>query len=228
MNTYLITGAAQGLGRALAVHLADSNNQLILLDKNKKALHQLADEIETLCETALFPMDLLGATPDHYQQLESAIQENYQKLDGVFLNATYFHGFAPIEHTAIEDWYRTIQINLNANFHLIQHTLPLLNQAANGKLVAITDREVQAHPAYYGAYGAAKAGLSQLLKTLAAENKQDNISYYLAQLNAFQSNMRRKHFPSENPNDLPTVQTIASHLCDLVCNNLQSEFINKL
>jgi len=229
--TYLITGAAQGLGRAISLELAQQPTHLILLDKDMKGLETLYDEIEALktgCEPALYPIDLKGANPDDFLALQQNLKQSYSTLNGVFLNAAQFTGFTPIEQFDLNAWYETLQVNLNANFHLIQATLPLLSSSSNGLLVAITDIEVKKHSAYYGAYGVAKAGLEQLIKTLAAESEAEQIQFYLAQLEAFQSNMRRTHFPSEDSTKLPSLQSTASHLIKICLEGLQSEYIQKL
>lgn len=227
-KTILITGAAEGLGRAMTFLLAQNQNKLLLLDKNLPALKALYDELLTLeCEPAMIPLDLQGANPDDYADVQTRIQEAYGHLDLVFLNAAHLPGFTPIEQFDITQWYQVLQTNLNANFHLIQMTLPLLRAAEQGKLVAIIDQEVTKHPAYYGAYGVAKAGLAQLMKGLAKEQADNEIVFYNAQLEAFQSNTRSRQFPSENPSELPTAQQAAAQLLDIVFNNLQSEFILK-
>jgi len=212
MKNYFITGAAQGLGRELTIALAKNNNNLILLDKDISTLNQFYDDLTENfhCEITLLPMDLLGSTIDHYQEIKEKLTNQFKQLDGVFLNAAFLPACTPIEHFEFENWYTSLQINLNANFHLIQSTLALLKQSDCGKLVVILDENIKDKPAYYGAYGVAKAGLEQLLKSLAKENEKP--SCYLANLPAFQSNTRSKQFPSENPNDLPTAENIAQQL----------------
>lgn len=231
MSTYLITGAAQGLGRALALGLANNNNNLILLDKDLEALNLIYDELTTKggCEPALFPMDLLGANIDHYGQLQETLRSEYGQLDGVFLNAAILPAFTPIEFFDYKQWYEVLHTNLNANFHLIQQCLPLMkNGETTRQLVAILDQGTESHPAYYGAYGVAKAGLEQLMVTTAFENPSANIDFYNAKLGAFQSATRSRQFPSEDPTLLPTAEAMASHLLQIVLEGLHSEDISKL
>lgn len=220
MKTYLITGAAQGLGKALALKLIAENNQVILLDKELKRLNAFYDEIEqsplNIDLVALYPMDLLGANIDNYQTLQQTIAKEYTLLDGVFLNAAILPAFTPIEHFDYMQWYEVLHTNLNANFHLIQQTLPLLANAKEAKLVAITDNNVQQHPAYYGAYGVAKAGLEQLIKTVASETKQSNTHCYLAHLETFATESRGRLFPGENPTELTSAEDMASFVIDSV------------
>ncbi|WP_321323384.1 SDR family NAD(P)-dependent oxidoreductase [Thiomicrorhabdus sp.] len=220
MKTYLITGAAQGLGKALAQKLLSLNYQVILLDKELKRLNAFYDEIEqsdlNIDLVALYPMDLLGANIDNYKQLTETLSNEYGCIDGVFLNAATLPAFTPIEHFDYMQWYEVLHTNLNANFHLIQQTLPLLKKSNEGKLVAITDDNVKQHPAYYGAYGVAKAGLEQLTKTVAQEIKQTNIHCYLANLETFATESRGRLFPGENPNNLTSAEDMASYVLDCI------------
>ncbi|MDX1353389.1 MAG: SDR family NAD(P)-dependent oxidoreductase [Thiomicrorhabdus sp.] len=220
MQTYLITGAAQGLGNAIARQLIKLNHQVILLDKELKRLNAFYDEIAeselSIDLVALYPMDLLGANIDHYKAFTENLSQEYGHIDGVFLNAATLPAFTPIEHFDYTQWYEVLHTNLNANFHLIQQTLPLLANSKEGKLIAISDNNIKQHPAYYGAYGVAKAGLEQLLKTVAQESKQSSIHCYLAHLETFATESRGRLFPGENPNDLISAQDMASFVLDSV------------
>lgn len=90
------------------------------------------------------------------------------------------------------------------------------------------DNNIEANPAYYGAYGVAKAGLEQLMTTTAQENQQSPISFYNAKLDAFQSNTRSRQFPSEDPNSIPRSEKVAEHLLSIVLDDLSAELIEKL
>lgn len=217
MSVYLITGAAMGLGQALTKNLVAAGHEVILLDKELKALNKLYDELNSE-NVALYPMDLLGANIDHYKELQTNLEQAYGKLDGVFLNAAILPAFTPIEHFDYTQWYEVLHTNLNANFHLIQQTLPLLAKSADGKLVAMTDDNVKNHPAYYGAYGVAKAGLDQLMRTVAQENKQSTTSCYIACLETFATETRGRLFPGENPTELISAQDMAGFILDSIAN----------
>ena len=227
MSAYLITGAAMGLGQALTRQLVEAGHEVILLDKQLKALNALYDELDSDL-VALYPMDLLGANMEDYKKLQAVLTENYGALDGVFLNAAILPAFTPIEHFDFMQWYEVLHTNLNANFHLTQMTLPLLNKAEDGKLVAITDENIKKHPAYYGAYGVSKAGLEQLMKTVAEENRAQPADIYVAKLKTFATETRGRLFPGENPAELPQPSEMASHLLDIVLHGLNAELVHKL
>lgn len=226
MKTYLITGAAQGLGRELAISLAKKNNKLILLDKDITTLNLFYDDLikNFNCDVTLIPMDLLGATNQDYEQVKENLLKEYQQLDAVFLNSAFLPACTPIENLEFEKWYELMQVNLNANFHIIQMTIDLLKSTNDSKLIAVLDSNIKDKPAYYGSYGVAKAGLEQLIKTLAEETQ---LNCYLAHLPAFQSNTRSKQFPSENPNSIPTAETIAQQIIKEL-DKKQDKLIEKL
>lgn len=215
-QTYLITGAAHGLGREITLELAAQNHKLILLDKDQRALNQLYDELEEKhpenSGVFLQPFDLTFANPDDYTTLTCGL--NHQaRIDGVFLNAASLAGLTPLENLEPKDWYETLQTNLNANFHLIQASLEQLKES-NGFICAITDRFAKENPAYYGAYGVAKAGLEQLIKTLATEQK--DITTHLFELEPMQGHFRSKAYPSENPKTLKTYEETAKKILETI------------
>jgi len=213
----LITGAAQGLGAALTQTLIHPQQSLILLDHDLESLQSLYDTLDEQFpqQIFLYPMDLKGATPQDYQNLAKTLSQQFSGLQALYLNAAELSAFTPIEYLEINQWYQTLQVNLNANFHLIQNLLPLLKQAPNSQIIAIHDQTIEQYPAFYGAYGVAKAGLKQLLYTLAAEHhasSQHRLQIWIAQPPAFQSNLRAKLFPGADLTNDPTPQTIAQKL----------------
>ncbi len=227
MKTYLITGAAQGLGRALTLALAKNGNQLIIIDKDQRTLNNLYDELEEKhdCKPMQLAMDLLGSNNQNYETVGESLEEQLSELDGVFLNAATLPACTPIEHTDFQQWYEVLHTNLNANFHLIQICLKLLSNTPNSKLVAMLDNNVIEAPAYYGAYGVAKAGLEQLMRTVSAETSNTEMTCLVARLPAFQSNTRSRQFPSENPDDIPTAEAIATQICQELAQS--PETLNK-
>ena len=75
-KTILITGAAGGLGSALALQCAVDGANLILLDKNRRALSDLSDKLtnQGMSAPGLYPMDLGGAGVDDYNDLATTVQ----------------------------------------------------------------------------------------------------------------------------------------------------------
>jgi NAD(P)-dependent dehydrogenase (short-subunit alcohol dehydrogenase family) len=215
IKTFVITGSAHGLGRALAQHLHNEQHQLILIDKDLKALNALYDELDTAGwnNVYLFPMDLAGSAQAEFEQLQQGLA-SFASLDGVFLNAGILPALTPIEHFDPLQWYEVMQTNLNANFHLIQTCLPKLQAVKHPNnqawLVAISDQAVSQPQAYYGAYAVAKAGLEQLVKLTAQENPQ--LQGVVARLPPLAGHFRSKVFPGEPPCQNETVESAAERI----------------
>lgn len=210
-KTYLITGAAEGLGSELAQILCAQGHQVIGLDKQQQKLNLLYDHIETQSPETfhLYPFDLLGAAPEDYEQLATAIEQNFPEgLDGLILNAASFPAFTPIQHFDIKQWYEVLQTNLNANFHLIQALLPHLLKA-KGQIAAIGDLACEQTPAYMGSYAVAKAGLKQLIFSLSQEHCEKCLQCIWLETRDFASESHLRMFPGKNPNEIPSQKDVA-------------------
>lgn len=220
-KTFLITGAANGLGRALAQQLHKEHHQLILLDSDLKALNKLYDELDAdgWKNVFLFPMNLAGSAQAEFEQLAEGLA-GFEQLDGLFLNAAILPALTPIEHFDPLQWYEVMQTNLNANFHLIQTCLAKLKAADQAWLVTISDQAVQKNQPYYGAYAVAKAGLEQLTRLVVAENP--TLKGVIARFPALGSHFRSKLYPGENPCQNETVETAAERLLN-ACFNQQTQ-----
>ena len=197
----LITGASDGIGKAVALDCAKHGASVILVGKTLKKLELIYDEFESLGypEAILHPMDFEKATPDDFQLLHDSIESEFGHLDGLVNNAAWLGASTPIEHYDIELWYRVMQINLNAPFMLTRACLPLLTKSAQASIVFTLDNKENA---YWGAYGASKSGLETLMKMLSEENEDKPLHVAGFNPGAVHTNFRTRAFPAE---DNPTI-----------------------
>jgi NAD(P)-dependent dehydrogenase (short-subunit alcohol dehydrogenase family) len=167
----LITGAANGIGRALAGACAAHGASVILLDRDVRALEQAYDEIMAAGqpEPALYPMDLKGATPDDYATLAETVKKEFGRLDGLVHNAAYLGALVPFANFEHELWFDTLQINLNAPYLLTLACLDLLQQSRDASIVFTADATGRHGKAYWGAYAVSKAGTEGFMQILADE-----------------------------------------------------------
>jgi len=168
----LITGAADGIGRALARSCAKYGATVIMLDRNVRGLEQAYDEIVAAQypEPALYPLDLQGATPDDYAALAQTVEREFGQLHGLVHNAAYLGALIPLTHFEDELWYQVMQINLNAPYLLTRACLDLMTRSGNDASIVFTSDTAGRHgKAYWGAYGIAKAGMENLMQILADE-----------------------------------------------------------
>jgi len=168
----LITGAADGIGRALARSCAKHGATVIMLDRNVRGLEQAYDEILAagLREPALYPLDLQGANPDDYATLAQTVEREFGRLHGLVHNAAFLGALIPLTHFDDELWYQVLQVNLNAPYLLTRACLDLMTRSGDDASIVFTSDAAGRHgKAYWGAYGVSKAGLENLMQILADE-----------------------------------------------------------
>ncbi len=167
----LITGAADGIGRALARGCAARGATVVLLDRNVRGMESLYDEIvaDNAPEPAIYPMDLKGATPADYAALAQTLQQEFGRLDGLVHNAALLGALTPLSHYDDELWFEILQTNLNAPYLLTRNCLDLLGRADDASVLFMTDTVGRHGKAYWGAYGVAKAGIENMAQVLADE-----------------------------------------------------------
>lgn len=195
----LITGAGGGIGAAVARASAAAGAECVLLGRRERTLTPVFDAIvaDGSPEPALFPLDVTKAGEDDYQRLVDGIAADCGRLDGIVHLAARFDGLMPLATHPIDAWQRIMHVNLTATFALTQLCLPLLQQAGDASVVFTTDTAAAAPKAFWGAYGASKAGLDALLQMFALEHAQsDNLRFNAVDPGPCKTELRKKAFPA--------------------------------
>lgn len=207
----LVTGAGDGIGKAAALAFAGHGATVVLVGKTTKKLEKVYDAIVAAGgpEPVLHPMNLEGATPEHYAELAEALQREFGRLDGLLHNAAWLGSITPIEHYPPEQWLRVMHINLNAPFLMTRALLPLLRQSESASVVFTSSGVGRKGRAYWGAYAVSKFGIEGLAQILADE-VETNTAIRVNCLNpgATRTHMRAVAFPGEDPMTLPTPEDI--------------------
>jgi NAD(P)-dependent dehydrogenase (short-subunit alcohol dehydrogenase family) len=201
-----ITGASDGIGKALAMDCAQHGAQVVLIGRNADKLRAVHGAIEDAGGPAacIGVLDLESALARDYDALTDAIGARYARLDGLIHNAGILGTLSPIEHYDVPTWCRVLHVNLTAAFALTQVLLPLLKAAADASIIFTTSGVGRRARAYWGAYAVSKFGIEGLTQTLAAE--LENVS--AVRVNALnpgraRTRMRRQAYPSEDLQSLP-------------------------
>lgn len=172
----LITGAAHGIGKALALACARHNATVILLDKEIPALEKVYDQIVDNGgpQPAIYPLTLDGAGEKDYADLATTINDTFGSLKGLVHNAAILGTLTPMELYNPELWHQVMQVNVNAPFMLTQACVPLLAKSDTSSLLFVSDTVGRTAKPYWGAYGVSKAALEGLSATLAVELGKDS------------------------------------------------------
>ena len=108
-----------------------------------------------------------------------------------------------------------LAVNLTAAWHLIRTCDPLLRDADAGRAVFVTDGRARAPKAYWGAYGATKAGMEHLVLTWADEVRTTPLRVNLFDPGAVATSLRGQAMPGEDPATLPQPDDVAPPLAAL-------------
>ncbi|WP_018718604.1 SDR family NAD(P)-dependent oxidoreductase [Arhodomonas aquaeolei] len=215
----LITGAGNGLGRAMALAAASAGATVVLLERTVKAAEAVYDEIVAAGgpEPAIYPMELAGVGPDDLAELAERLREGLGGLDALVLNAAEIGQPAPLTQYEPQVWLRTLHVNVNAAFLLLAHCAPLLLESAAGRVLFISDEAGREGVPFMGAYGVSKWALEGLMHTYAAE-LPDDTPLRLASVDPgpVRTLLRRTAFSAETEGATPLPEAVAPGIVELL------------
>lgn len=206
-----ITGAGEGIGRALAIATATLGAEIILIGRTVSKLEAVHAQIATLgqAEASIAPLDLERALARDYDALAAAVQERYGRLDGLVHNAAILGTLSPVEHYDVPTWCRVLHVNLTAAFALTQVLLPSLQTSADASVIFTSSGVGRRSRAYWGAYAASKAGIEALSATLADEcATSGRLRVNALNPGGVRTRMRAQAFPAEDPASLARPEAI--------------------
>jgi rhamnose utilization protein RhaD (predicted bifunctional aldolase and dehydrogenase)/NAD(P)-dependent dehydrogenase (short-subunit alcohol dehydrogenase family) len=164
-----VTGAASGIGKACVGSLLKRGAAVVGIDLNSsiESLYHKNEYLGIQCDVTV-ESELIKA-------IEKAVYA-FGGIDMLVLNAGIFPPSQPIHSLTKGDWQRVMNINLDANFVLLNRVYPLLKLAARGgRVVIIGSKNVPAPGPGAAAYSVSKAGLNQLARVAALEWGKDGI-----------------------------------------------------
>jgi len=221
-KTILITGAAGGLGSAIARQCAGLGADLILLDKNRRGLGELSDEIvgQGFEPPGLYPLNLAAVGVDDFSKLVETIRTEFSGLDALIHCAVDFHSLQPLEQVQPQDWLQSMQVNVNAPWLLSCVLLPLLKKSGNGRLFFLLDDLETVTDAYWGAYGTAKAALTGMVRQFDATLGSAPVFVRGIIPGPMRTDFRAKVYHAENPMEQPEPSIAARKITTMLSNDL--------
>ena len=201
----LVTGANKGFGLAISMDLAKAGATVIMLGRDLSSLEYAYDAVVDAGykEPILYPLNLEGASPENYQELQDNIIEKFNRLDGLIHNAAILGTQMPIDQYDIKLWYSTLQINLSAPFMLTQFLIPALKKSDDARILFLSSSVGRKARAYWGAYSVSKFGLEGLAMTLSEELEKTKIKVNTINPGKMRTEMRRAAYPAEDASTVP-------------------------
>jgi 3-oxoacyl-[acyl-carrier protein] reductase len=170
----LVTGAAQGIGKAVALLLARNGADLIISDVNIEKAEETAKEIEGLGRRAMATkVDV--AKMDQVEKMVEAILAKFSQIDILVNNAGITRDRLILRMTE-EDWDAVLNINLKGTFNCTKAVVRHMSKKKYGKIVSIASVVGEMGNAGQANYAASKAGVIALTKTIAREFAQRGIN----------------------------------------------------
>lgn len=163
----VVTGAAGGIGRAIAQQLHTDGAVVVGLDINPAVKGNLNQPGLTghVCDLT---------DEEAVQQRIDSVVTKYGGLDIVVLNAGIFKSGETIDQLD-ETWDKTIEVNLTASQRFLKHSIPYLKLGVDASVIVIGSRNYPAPGAGAGAYSVSKAGITQLARVAALELAKDKV-----------------------------------------------------
>jgi NAD(P)-dependent dehydrogenase (short-subunit alcohol dehydrogenase family) len=174
-RTALVTGAARGLGRAIAIALAEAGADVALGLRDVSRDEGVTAEIRSLGRRAL-PLQMDIGELDQVKTAVEATVEEFGALDVLVNNAGGGAGHVPAEDVSLAAFQRTIDVNLRGTFFACQAAFPSMREREFGRIVNVSSQAGLVALPGEAIYCVAKAGVSHLTRCLAVEWGQYGIT----------------------------------------------------
>ena|SRR3990170_2007879 len=196
----LITGASRGLGRVLASFLAKQAHPLIITARGGAELTAVADELRASGSRIVPIAGDISDSAHRHRLMKTA--EEWGRIDLLVNNASELgtSPLPPLTVTSRQNLLRVFDVNVLAPLALAQEAMPLLKRA-RGLVVNITsDAALGGYPGW-GTYGASKAALDLITKTLAVELKDRGVAVVSVDPGDMRTAMHQAAYPGQDISD---------------------------
>lgn len=207
MKTAIVTGASNGIGKAIALKLASLNFAMVVIGRSEKHLAAIKETIEDMGSPCL----TLAIDLSEEETPEIIVRETlkrFGRIDLLVNNAGLAHS-GPISETDIETWNNIFKVNARAPFFLSKAAIPFLKKNENPIIINISS--VVGFKGYAGqaAYASSKHALAGFTKVLAKEVQRDGIKVHLISPGGVNTEMVREMRPDIDSEQLIQPEEIA-------------------
>jgi 3-oxoacyl-[acyl-carrier protein] reductase len=170
----VVTGAGRGVGKAIALAFARDGADLTVVSRTLTEVEQTASEVESLGRNAL----ALKVDVSNKRDVDCMVNETlsvYGKIDVLVNNAGMLGPIGPLHENDVDEWIKTVHVNLIGAFLCCRAVLPVMIQQRRGKIINLSGGGAAYPKPNFSAYACSKAAVVRLTETLAEEVKEYNI-----------------------------------------------------
>lgn len=212
MGAYLVTGASKGIGRSLALLLAENGHQVVLLARDSPELGDALAQVKKSSKDSFsLPCDL--SSPSQILESAKILIDSLESLDGLVHNAGSIHPVQPMMDANVSHWSRSIQVNLIGVQDLTQRLFPLLKGPQHSRVTTISSGASLRPIGSWSAYCTAKAGLDMWARCMAEEGRVHNISAISVAPGIVDTGMQ-EDIRAADPADFPSHEAFVSYHTD--------------
>jgi NAD(P)-dependent dehydrogenase (short-subunit alcohol dehydrogenase family) len=212
----LVAGASRGIGAETAKALAVAGAHVVLVGRTVPDLEAVEEAIHSTGGSAtIAPLDL--TEPEGIGKLASAIQQRWQALDVLVLNAATLGTLAAVTAIDTKEFARQITLNVAAPQALLAAFDPMLRASSSARVIALTSSVGTKPRPFWGAYGATKAALEVLVSAYGREVANVTaIRTHIIDPGATRTTMRARAYPGEDPATVKTPDLVGAAIVDLI------------
>jgi 3-oxoacyl-[acyl-carrier protein] reductase len=191
----VVTGGAQGIGRAIALGLGREGAKVVVADLQADKAKNVADELRA-AGTDSHAVEVDVANESAVKRLASATFDRFGRAD-ILINDAGVYLKSPVVAMSEEIWDRTINVNLGGNFLCSRAFSPSMRRQRSGRIISIASGIAHYGAKEFAAYAAAKAAIIGFVKALAREVGEDGITVNAICPGAANTAMPRTHRTEE-------------------------------
>jgi 3-oxoacyl-[acyl-carrier protein] reductase len=187
----VITGGAQGIGRAIALGMAREGAKIVVADLQRDKAQSVADEIQKLGAAAL-AVEVDVSSELSVEGLAQRTFERFGRID-ILVNDAGVYLKSPVANKSEEEWDRTLNVNLGGNFLCARAFVPAMRRQKSGRIISIASSIAHTGAVGFADYAASKAAIIGFVKALARELGPDGITVNAICPGSANTDMPRRH-----------------------------------
>lgn len=191
----VITGGAQGIGRAICLGMAREGAKIVVADLQADKANTVVADIQALGAEAI-AIEVNVANEMSVKRLADRTFERFGRID-ILVNDAGVYLKAPVVKKSEEDWDRTINVNLGGNFLCARAFVPAMREQKSGRIISIASSIAHTGGREFADYAASKAAIIGFVKALARELGPESITVNAICPGSANTDMPRRHRTEE-------------------------------